>query len=118
MNSKVQDALKWLRGLTSDEFCWCGHTRGHSLGNCHKCGQPFKDEVISRGEMMLRWRRAPIRESLREMREHDRCNVMFSNWRYQRTWPTKPDYNDFKLEDFKQAFALFEAEVDATTKAR
>jgi hypothetical protein len=65
--------------------------------------------------MMIRWRRQPVRdvrEILKPSMERDRQLVMFGHWRYQRSWPDRPDWNDFKFEDFQRAFELFESELE------
>ena len=114
ISEKVRSALAWLREPAHGEFCWCGTSRGHSLGTCHHCGQPFTKEVISRGEMMMRWKRRPARltqkgKEIQARVQRDNRLAMFGNWRYCSSWPDRPDWNDYRFEDFEEAWNLFEA---------
>jgi hypothetical protein len=110
MNSKVQSALEWLQQSIDGPYCWCGASQGHQLSNCNECGQKFDTESLRRGDLMHRWRRRPVRESLKAQRERDKKLVMFGNWRYMKSWPDKPSWNDFKFEDFEEACDLFEGQ--------
>jgi hypothetical protein len=67
--------------------------------------------------MMLRWRRRPTREKLKARKERDEALAMFGEWRYTRSWPNKPTWNDYKFEYFEEALRLFTKRFETASAA-
>jgi hypothetical protein len=104
----VESAKWWLSSKMTGSpgpYCWCGASKGHSLGNCHLCGQPFNTpgHQLSPFELMHRiYRRRAYKNSAPGQR--DLRLAFFGNWRYA-NWTSNPElFKAAVFEEFEAAY--------------